>query len=46
MSDLHKSKRYNLIYMFNDITRYHDDILTSDNPEFDKHVHDMKQNFN
>ena len=30
MSDLHKSKRHDLIDMFNDTSRYLDDILTSD----------------
>ena len=30
MSDLHKSKRYDLIDMFNDTSRYLDDIFTID----------------
>ena len=33
MSDLHKSKRHDLIDMFNDTSRYLDDIFTIDNPE-------------
>ena len=41
MSDLHKSKRYDLIDMFYDTSRYLDDIFTIDNPEFDKHVTDL-----
>ena len=38
MSDLQKSKRFDLIDMFNDTSRYLDDILTIDNPEFEKHI--------
>ena len=40
MSDLHKSKRFDLIHvdMFNDICRYLDDIFTIDNPEYEKHI--------
>ena len=34
MSDLHKSKRHDLIDMFNDTSRYLDDIFTIDNPDF------------
>ena len=34
MSNLHKSKQYDLIYMFNDTFRYLDDIFTIDNPKF------------
>ena len=41
MSDLQKSKRFDLIDMFNDTTRYLDDIFTIDNPEFDKHIPDI-----
>ena len=41
MSDLHKSKRFDLIYMFNDTSRYLDDIFTIDNPEFEKHIPDI-----
>ena len=33
MSDLQKSKRFDLIDMFNDTSRYLDDIFTIDNPE-------------
>ena len=36
MSHLHKSKRYNLIDMFNDTSRYIDDIFTIDCPKFGK----------
>ena len=35
MSHLHKSKWYDLIDMFNDISRYLDDIFTIDNIEFE-----------
>ena len=41
MSNLHKSKRYDPIDMFNDISRYLDDIFTIDNPEFEKHIPDI-----
>ena len=41
MSYLQKSKRFDLIDMFNDISRYLDDILTIDNPEFEKHISDI-----
>ena len=41
MSNLHKSKRYNLIDMFNDTSRYLDDTFTIDNPEFEKHIPDI-----
>ena len=34
MSDLQMSKPFDLIYMFNDTSRYLDDIFTIDNPEF------------
>ena len=40
MSNLHKSKQYDLIDMFNDTSRYLDDIFTIDNPEFEKHIPD------
>ena len=41
--DLQKSKRFDLIHvdMFNDTSRYHDDIFTIDNPEFEKHIPDI-----
>ena len=41
MSNLHKSKKYDLIDMFNDTSRYLDDIFTIDNPEFEKHIPDI-----
>ena len=41
MSNLHKSKRYDLIDMRNDTSRYLDDIFTIDNPEFEKHILDI-----
>ena len=41
MSDLQKSKRHDLIDMFNDTTRYLDDIFTIDNPEFEKYIPDI-----
>ena len=40
MSNLHKSKRYDLIDMFKYTSRYLDDIFTIDNPEFEKHFPD------
>ena len=43
MSDLQKSKRYDLIYMFNDTSRYLDDIFTIDKPVLMKHIHDISQ---
>ena len=36
MSNLHKSKQYDITDMFSDISRYLDDIFTIDNPEFEK----------
>ena len=45
MSDLQKSKRFDLIDMFNDTSRYLDDIFTIDNPEFEKHISDIQLNF-
>ena len=41
MSDLQKSKRFDLIDMFNDTSRYLDDIFTIDNHEFEKHIPDI-----
>ena len=41
MSNLHKSKQYDLIDMFNDTSRYLDDLFTIDNPEFEKHIPDI-----
>ena len=40
MSNHHKSKQYDLIDMFNDTSRYLDDIFTLDNPEFEKYIPD------
>ena len=41
MSDLHKSKRHDLTNMFNDTSRYLDDIFTINNPEFEKNIPDI-----
>ena len=41
MSNRYKSKQYDLIDMFNDTSRYLDDIFTIDNPEFEKSIPDM-----
>ena len=41
MSDLHKSKRPDLKDMFNDTSRYLDDIFTIVNPEFEKYIPDI-----
>ena len=41
MSDLHKSKRHDLIDMFNDTSRYLDDIFTINNPKFEKYIPDI-----
>ena len=41
MSNLHKSKQYDQIDMFNDTSRHLDDTLTTDNPKFEKHVPDI-----
>ena len=41
MSDLQKSKRFDLKDMFNDTSRYLVDIFTIDNPEFEKHIPDI-----
>ena len=41
MSDLHKSKRHDLIDRFTDNFRYLDDIFTIDNPEFEKYIPDI-----
>ena len=43
MSNLQKSKRFDLIDKFNDISRYLDDIFTIDNPEFVEHIPDIYQ---
>ena len=41
MSDLRKSKRHDLIGMFNDTSRYFDDMFTIDNPELEKYIPDI-----
>ena len=41
MSNLHKSKQYGIVDMFNDTSRYLDEIFTIDYPEFEKHVPDI-----
>ena len=40
MSDFHKSKRHDPIDMFNDTSRYLDDIFTIDTPELEKYIPD------
>ena len=41
MSKLHKSKQYDLMEMFNDSSRYLDDVFIKDNPAFEKHIPDI-----
>ena len=41
MSNLHKSKQYDFIDIFNDTFRYLDDIFTIDNHELEKHIPDI-----
>ena len=41
MSNLQKSKRFDLTDKFNDTSRYLDDIFTIDNPEFAEHIPDI-----
>ena len=41
MSNLQKSKRFDLIDQFNGTSRNLDDILTIDNPEFAEHIPDI-----
>ena len=41
MSNLQKSKRFDLIYKFNDTSRYHDDIFTIDNSAFADYIPDI-----
>ena len=41
MSNLQKSKRFDLIDKFNDISRYLDDIFTIDNPTFAEYIPDI-----
>ena len=40
MLNLHKSKQFDLIDMFNDTSQYLADIFTIDNPGFEKHIPD------
>ena len=40
MSELHKFKRHDLIDMFNDTSRYIDDMFSIDKPEFEKYIPD------
>ena len=41
MSNLQKSKRFDLIDKFNDTSRYLDEIFTIDNPTFAEHIPDI-----
>ena len=41
MSNLHQSKRHDLIDMLNDTSRYLNEIFTIDNPDFEKHIPDI-----
>ena len=41
VSNLQKSKRFDLLDKFNDTSRYLDDIFTIDNPEFAEHIPDI-----
>ena len=41
LSNIHKSKQYDLIDMFIYTSRYLDNKITIDNPEFEKHVPDI-----
>ena len=41
MTQVQKSKRFDLIDKFNETSRYLDDILTIDNPDFEKHIQDI-----
>ena len=41
MSNLHKSKQYDLSGMINDTSRYLGDIFTFDDPEFQKYFPDI-----
>ena len=41
MSNLHKSKRFDLIDKLNDTSRYLDDIFIIDNPAFAEHIPDI-----
>ena len=41
MSNLQKSKRFDLVDKFNDTSRYLDDIFTIGNPAFAEHIPDI-----
>ena len=41
MSNIYKSEQCDLIDMFNDTSRYLDDIFTIDNHEFEKNIPDI-----
>ena len=41
MSNLQKSKRFDLIKKFNDTSQYLDNIFTIDNPDFAEHIPDI-----
>ena len=41
MTKLQKSKRTDLIDMFNETSRYLDDILTVDNPDFERYISEI-----
>ena len=41
MFDIHKCKRHDVIDIFNDTSRYLDDIFTIDNPEFEEYIPDI-----
>ena len=41
MSNIQISKRFDLIDKLNDTSRYLDDIVTIDNPEFAEHISDI-----
>ena len=43
MSNLQKSKRFDLKDKFKDTSRYFDDIFTIDNPEYAEHIHNIYQ---
>ena len=41
MSNLYKSKQFDLIDIFNDTSRYLDEIFTIGHPELEKHIPDI-----
>ena len=41
ISNLQKSKRFDLIDKFNDVSRYIDDMFIIDNPDFAEHIPDI-----